>query len=48
MIEQVNGADNVVMNENTALKIELTDIKTTFAMTTVQFDELEIENESHL
>ena len=49
VIEHANVADvadNVVKNENDALKRELNDLKTSFAMTTVQFDEIEIQNES--
>ena len=42
----VNVADNAVKNENVVLKKELNDLKTTFAMATVQFEELEIKNES--
>ena len=48
MIDQVNVnvADNAVKNENVVLKKELNDLKTTYAMATVQFEELEIKNES--
>ena len=42
----VNVADNAVKNENVVLKKELNDLKTTYAMATVQFEELEIKNES--